>query len=260
MEKQRTLHLKRTDFFRTLTVELPARLRCDRSADCHSETRSHLGLSTGASLAQPYLRLWQSIEQPPPSGLTNQETQNTVAEHEFSCRPALNLCYDPSQSRVGAPCPPLLSFSSSFWRQRSLTAQGLASPLTALTTCQGPKGRGLLAQCTKMKSTFSMNRRRPRQRQPPPPNVLQPLFPKRTMPSSLKSTEMELVQEPQWSAQWLHGCNGPRVKASSLPASHALPRPAPVVTALAKTFLSTVGLALAQPRPSNRVMPCFCPL
>lgn len=173
--------LKRTDFFRTLTVGLPARLRCDRSADCHSETRSHLGrdrLSTGASLAWPHLHLWQSIEQPPPSGLTNQDTQNTVAEHEFSCRPALNLCYDPSQIRVGAPCPPLLSFSSSFWGQRSLMAQGLASPLTALTCCQGPKGRGLLAQCTKMKSAFSMNRRRPRQRQdPPPPMSYSPCFP-----------------------------------------------------------------------------------
>lgn len=86
--------LKLTDVFHTLTAELPAEVRCGRSADCHSETRNHLGrdrLSTGASLAQPHLRLCQTTEQPPPSGLTNQETQNTAAEHEFRCRPALNL-------------------------------------------------------------------------------------------------------------------------------------------------------------------------
>lgn len=86
--------LKLTDFCSTLTAALPAEVRYGRSADCHSETRSHLGrnrLSPGASPARPHLRLWQSTEQPPPSGLTNQETQNTVAEHEFSCRPALNL-------------------------------------------------------------------------------------------------------------------------------------------------------------------------
>lgn len=153
----------------------------------------------------------------------------------------------------GSPLPSSALFSSSFWGQQSLTAQGLASPLTALTCCQAPKGRGLLAQCTQMKSTFSMNWRRPRQRQDTPMSY-SPCFPNE--PCLVFSR----VQRWSWyrSHNGLH--NGPRAKASSLPASQAPPRPAPVVTALAMTFLSMVSLALAQPRPSNRVMPCFCPL